>query len=69
MRRIHVDIIGFENGRGGQSKECGQPPNAFSKGKKADSPQEPPERNTALLTPYFSLVRPVELLDNKCVLC
>lgn len=43
-------ITGFEDGRGPQTREDGQPLED-AKGKKPDSLLEPPERNTSVPTP------------------
>lgn len=46
-------VADFEDGeRVPEAEECRKSREA-GKGKEADSPPEPPERNTALLTPWF----------------
>ena len=52
MRKTPPAIDAFEAGRGPKAKECWQPVEA-GKGKEIDFPLEPPERNAALLIPWF----------------
>lgn len=51
-RTIQLVIIGFEDGRGSSAEEREQPREA-GKGQRKDSPLEPPEMNTSLLSPQF----------------
>ena len=53
MRNTQSDAVGLEDG--GRFLEAG-------KGREMDSPLQPPERNTALLTPDFS---PLRLLSDS----
>lgn len=49
-RKTGLAIAGFKDGRAPPAKECGQPLDA-GKGKEMDSPFDPPERNSTLMTP------------------
>lgn len=52
-------MAGFEDrGRGPRAKECRRSLEA-GKGKERDRPLEPPERDAAVPTHWFSLVRPM----------